>query len=262
MYTKRERHDLIAERIISSVYMNHLKNGDKMPSENRLASALNVSRASVREVYGALDIVGVVESRQGEGTFLKTSEDGNNMIFRILMLALFNDRTDVYDIMEVRKIIETGIAEKAAQYRTDEDVRIIRNCIKEMKNCNDGNRLSELDNILHSAIGNACGNALLSNLSGIISNLTISSIKEHWNYIIFENKPDNRQRTYEQHRELADAIINRKPSIAKLVMEEHLDFVCTSLERYKKKYAEYEQEIKARARVSELSNKTAPQTET
>ena len=129
MYTKRERHDLIAERIISSVYMNHLKNGDKMPSENRPASALNVSRASVREVYGALDIVGVVESRQGEGTFLKTSEDGNNMIFRILMLALFNDRTDVYDIMEVRKIIETGIAEKAAQYRTDEDVRIIRNCI-------------------------------------------------------------------------------------------------------------------------------------
>lgn len=253
MYSKKERHELITEKIITSVYTNHLKNGDKLMSENQLSRDLNVSRASVREVYGALDIIGVVESRRGEGTFLTTGDSGNNMIFKIMMLALSNDSTDVYDIMEIRKIIETGIAEMAAQNRTESDVRKLRKCIKEMKNCNSGNRLSELDNILHSAIGAACGNVLLCNLSGIISSLVISSIKEHWNYILFENKSDTKQKTFEQHRELVDAIINRKPSIARIVMEEHLDFVCTSLERYKKRYAEYETQIKARARMSELS---------
>ena len=47
MYTKEERQDLITEKIISSVYLNHLKNGDRMPSENQLANSLNVSRAAV-----------------------------------------------------------------------------------------------------------------------------------------------------------------------------------------------------------------------
>ncbi len=257
MYSKKERHELITEKVITSVYANHLKYGDKLPSENQLSNALDVPRASIREVYNALDIFGIVESRRGEGTFLKSGDGGNEMIFKIMMLALYNDNTDVYEIMEIRKIIETGIAEKAAQFRSDEDVRQLRKCIKEMKNCNDGNRLSELDNILHSTIGKACGNPLLSNLSEIISSLTISSIKEHWNYITFDKNKDSRQQTYEQHKELVDAIINRKPNLAKMLMEEHLDFVCTSLERYKKRFAEYETEIKTRARVAEMSGQVA-----
>lgn len=252
-YSKTERQRLITEKIISSVYANRLKTGDKMPSENQLSQALNVPRASVRQVYGALELVGIVESRRGEGTFLKAGMGGDNMIFTLMMLALHDDKTDVPDIMEIRKIIETGIAEKAARCRTESDVRVLRRIIREMRNCTDGNRLSELDNELHSAIGGACGNELLSSLSGIISAITIRSIREHWKYILFDRKMDTRQKTFEQHRELVDAIVNRKPSIAKLVMEEHLEFVCMSLDRYKLEFADYEAQIQTKARAARLS---------
>lgn len=256
MYSKEERQDIITERIISSVYMNHLKNGDRMPSENQLSNTLNVSRAAVRQVYAALELIGIVESRRGEGTFLKVGMGADNMIFRLMMLTIYNDQSDVSEIMEIRKIIETGIAERSAQYRSDADVRSLKKIIKEMKKCTDGNRLSELDNELHSTINNSCGNILMCNLSGIISSLVISSIREHWNYILYDTRMDTRQKTFEQHRDLVDAIINRKPNVAKLLMQEHLDFVSMSLDRYKKEFASHEADIQRQARISELSRES------
>lgn len=253
MYSKEERQDIITEKIISSVYMNHLKNGDRMPSENQLSNTLNVSRAAVRQVYDALELIGIVESRRGEGTFLKVGMGADNMILRLMMLTIYNDQSDVSEIMEIRKIIEIGIAERAAQYRTDADVRLLRKIVKEMQKCTDGNRLSELDNELHSAINNSCGNTLMCSLSGIISSLVISSIREHWNYILYDSRMDTRQKTFEQHRELVDAIINRKPNVARLLMQEHLDFVSMSLDRYKKEFASYEADIQRQARIAELS---------
>ena len=255
MYTKTERQQLITEKIISSVYSNHLKNGDRMPSENQLAAALDVSRVSVREVYAALELIGIVESRRGEGTFLKTDGGSDNMIFRLMLLALYNDTTDVSDVMEIRKVIETGMAEMAAAFRSDEDVKLLKKIIREMKTSADGSSLSRLDNELHAAIGAACGNTLLCSLSNMISSLIASSIKEHWNYIAFDSRQDTRQNTFEQHRELVEAIINKKPDTARQIMQQHLEFVSASLDRYKREFADYEDEIKQRARVSELSHK-------
>ncbi len=253
MLSKTERQRLITEKIISSVYTNNLKNGDRMPSENQLANALNVSRVSVREVYSALELIGIVESRRGEGTFLRTNADSDNMIFRMMLLALYNDNTDVYEIMEIRKIIETSTAERAAMFSTTEDIRRMKRIVKEMKDCTEGTRLSELDNELHSVIAGASGNALLGRLSGIISSLVVSSIKEHWNYIVFDSKPDTRRKTFEQHNELVNAIVRRDSAEAKRIMQEHLGFVSSSLDRYKHEFAEYEDKIKQRVRIKTLT---------
>lgn len=237
MDNKEERYGLILDKVISMIYDLNIRSGDKMFSENRLAKALNVSRANVREIYSALNILGILESRRGEGTFFRGAD--NSIIFKILMLVIYDDSADVSEIMEVRKIIEIGIAEKAAVNRSQEDVRKLKKCINDMENCSDGNRLSELDNELHSIIGRACGNTLLSNMSEIISSLVIRSIREHWNYILSDKKRDTKQITFEQHKELAEAIIHKKPYIARVVAQEHLEFVSNSLERYKKEYSEH-----------------------
>ncbi len=253
MSSKTERQRLITEKIISSVYTNNLKNGDMMPSENQLANALNVSRVSVREVYSALELMGIVESRRGEGTFLKTNADSDNMIFRMMLLALYNDNTDVSDIMEIRKIIETGTAERAAIFCTADDIKRMKRIIREMRDCSDGFTLSRLDNELHSVIAGASGNALLCRLSGIISSLIVSSIKEHWNYILFDSRQDTRQKTFEQHRALVSAITRKDSFLARSIMQEHLEFVSSSLERYKSEFADYEDKIRQQARITELS---------
>ena len=150
------------------------------------------------------------------------------------MLMLYNDSATTDNIMELRKILEVGIAEKAATSRTEKDIKDLRRCIEAMEKCDDGSILSELDNELHSIIGHSCGNYLLMSLSNIVSGLVIKSIQEHWNYIITDKSRATKKKTFEQHKELVESIINKKPYIAKVIAQEHLEFVEESLDRYKR----------------------------
>lgn len=119
--SKEERYEMIIDKIINLIYEGKIKSGQKMFSENQFAKMLGVSRANVREVYSALAIFGILESRRGEGTFLNNK--GNNSLFKLLFLTIYNDDVSVDDILELRKIIEVGIAEKAAANRTEKDIR-------------------------------------------------------------------------------------------------------------------------------------------
>ena len=230
--SKEERYDVIVDQILNMIYEGQIKNGDKMFSENQMAKKLGVSRAHIREVYSALSIIGILESRRGEGTFFKPSN--NQAIFKILFLMLYDDTIDMRDIIELRKVLEVSIAEKSASNRTEKDVREMRRCIQAMENCNDSKEMSALDTELHSIIGRSCGSHLLMNLSHIVSGLVMKIIEEHWQYIIGDKNVVAKQKKFEQHRDLVDAIANKKPYIAKVIAQEHLEYVAESLERYGK----------------------------
>ncbi|MCI8342257.1 MAG: FadR family transcriptional regulator [Firmicutes bacterium] len=243
--TKQERYELILDTIIQMISEGKMKNSSKLFSENQMAKKLGVSRAHVREVYSALSIFGILESRQGEGTFFKKMD--GTMAYKMLFIMLFQGSVSADQIMEVRQVVEVGTAEKAAINRTETDVYELRQCIELMKGCEDKEKLSQLDNRLHSVIGRACGNPMLVGLSNIISGVVIEAIREHWNYIVFEKNSEIRRITFEQHRELVDSIINKKPYIAKVVAQEHLMFVVESLKRYRqqeKKLAEASKGVK------------------
>ena len=231
--TKQERYEIIMDSVIQLITEGKVKEDSKLYSENQLAKKLGVSRAHVREVYSALSIFGVLESRQGEGTFLK--ESNSSMAYKMLFIMLFQGSVNVDQIMDIRRIVEVGVAEKAALNRTERDVRDLSECIERMENCDDGETLSILDNELHSIIGRSCGNPMLVGLSNIIAGVVIEAIREHWNYIIFERNRDIKRLTFEQHKELVESIINKKPYIAKVVAQEHLEFVAESLRRYRQK---------------------------
>ena len=228
-----ERYELILNKLIQYLYSGNIQKGKKIPSENQMAKILCVSRGAIREVYRALNLFGLLESRRGEGTFLRNTN--NEMFIQVMMLMLYNDNSTLRDIMELRKVLEIGTAEKAAMNRTDEDVRKLKDILRRMeKHFDDGNMLSALDAELHNTIGHCSGNPLLTSIQDIVSGLVIMSIKEHWNYIIFDKSKATKRITFEQHKELVDSIIRQKPYIAKVIAQEHISFVEESLECYKK----------------------------
>ena len=225
--------ELILNKLIQYLYSGNMKTGKKLPSENQMAKILGVSRGAIREVYRALNFFGLLESRRGEGTFLRNSN--NEMFIQVMMLMLYNDSSTLRDIMELRKILEIGTAEKAAMNRTDEDVRKLKDILRRMeKHSDDGNMLSALDAELHNTIRHCSGNPLLTSIQDIISGLVIMSIKEHWNYIIFDKSKATKRITFEQHKQLVDSIIRQNPYIARVIAQEHINFVEESLECYKK----------------------------
>ena len=63
----------VIEQIKDMIYNGILKKGDKLPSERDMVEELQVSRTSVREALRSLEVIGLIESRQGEGNFVKDS---------------------------------------------------------------------------------------------------------------------------------------------------------------------------------------------
>ena len=74
-------YDQFIEEIKNKIKCGEIKKGDKLPSEREMAESLRVSRASIREALRALEVIGLIESRQGAGNYIKTNFD--NSLFEI-----------------------------------------------------------------------------------------------------------------------------------------------------------------------------------
>ena len=70
----------VIEQIKDMIYNGILKKGDKLPSERDMVEELQVSRTSVREALRSLEVIGLIESRQGEGNFIKESLDRKSVV--------------------------------------------------------------------------------------------------------------------------------------------------------------------------------------
>ncbi|MFC3883217.1 FadR/GntR family transcriptional regulator [Bacillus songklensis] len=91
-----------------------LKTGDKIPSERELSERLNVGRSSVREALRAIELLGIIETRRGEGTFIK--EIGEHQLIELLATFLLQDSKAKKDLIETKFWIEQ-IGLKIAFYR-------------------------------------------------------------------------------------------------------------------------------------------------
>lgn len=83
---------------------NQLSYGDKIPSERELAEKLNVGRSSVREALRALELLGMIETRRGEGTFLKDFRDHN--LIDLLGTFILEDSKAIDDVIEMNNMLE------------------------------------------------------------------------------------------------------------------------------------------------------------
>ncbi len=199
----------------------------RLPSEIQLANRLGISRAHVREVYRALCVFGVCESRQGEGTFLQ--KGSSRQIDDILPVIMSGIEFNAEEVMEVRRILESGIAEKAAINRSPADVRALKQCLKKLMASSDYRELSAYDHELHLIISRCCGNEILVQLMTLLAGVVQKTILEHWRMIASDSSGNLREKLQEQHTELVEAIAERKPYIAKAIAQEHVELVTRSM---------------------------------
>lgn len=104
----------ILNQIRKMMEIDELKTGDKIPSERELSERLNVGRSSVREALRAIELLGIIETRRGEGTFIK--EIGEHQLIELLATFLLQDSKAKKDLIETKFWIEQ-IVLKIAFYR-------------------------------------------------------------------------------------------------------------------------------------------------
>jgi len=197
-----------------------LKKGDKLPSERKLVEQLMVSRASIREALRALEVIGLIECRQGEGNYIKTSFQDN--LFEPLSIMFMLEGSNPEAIWELRKIMEVEAAGLAAKKITNEQLKDLKTIIQRFKTCEDEDINVEIDKDFHYKIAECSGNVLIFNILKTVSTLVDHFIVDARKLILAEQ--GNKEILFSQHNEVYLAMEKHSSAVARKAMREHLDF--------------------------------------
>jgi len=150
----------IAARMIGQIHEGILKPGDRLPPERALAEEYGVSRTAIREALRSMEMMGCVESRVGEGTFIK-APSLSNIVDPFSMVLNQNGQLGS-ELIEVRLILETEVAALAARRRTEAQLTALENAIESMQaDIMSGGMGVEADGEFHSILAEAAGNEAL-----------------------------------------------------------------------------------------------------
>lgn len=194
-----------------------LKKGDKVESDRVLARKLGVGRSAVREALKVLDILGMIDIRPGQGTFI--SSDEANFFIVPLSWSLFLNGGQTESILEVRNVLEKKAAELAAE-STQEDalqkLSEISHQIHESYVQQNYQAFLNCDIDFHICLAECSGNQIIYSMIQIISNLM--------RQISGTGMADENQlrEIYEEHRLVYGAVLAHDAEAAGRYMEEHL----------------------------------------
>ncbi|MGX9136309.1 FadR/GntR family transcriptional regulator [Rummeliibacillus sp. JY-2-4R] len=220
----------VAEALHEMIRTGILQPGDRLDSVQQLSENFQVSRSAVREALSALKAMGLIDIKQGEGTFVK-SFDANEMVFPLSTAILMN-KEDISNLLEVRKIIEVGTVTSAARNRTIEDLTKMQEILEEMKLSPLNGELGEkIDFEFHTAISLASHNPLLSIFLDQVSGLMFETMKETRKIWLY-SKQTTWKKLYHQHMKIYDAIVEQDETKAKQAMLSHLENVENILMKY------------------------------
>lgn len=204
-----------ADRLMHLILEREYPIGAKLPNEYELAQDLDVGRSTVREAVRSLAARNILEVRQGSGTYISSKKGVAEDPFGF---AFVKDRVKLTtDLFELRYLLEPRIAERAAQFANDEDIKRLEEivyAIEEALEANDPIHL-ELDVKFHSMIAEMSGNIAVSSLIPVI-NQSIQIINEDY------TNRQMKKTSIEAHRNILKAIQSRHPIAAYDSMMSHV----------------------------------------
>lgn len=214
-------YDQVIEQIKNKIKSGEIKKGDKLPSEREMAESLNVSRTSVREALRALEVIGLVESRQGAGNYIRTNFD--NSLFEPLSIMFMLQESSLEDIYDLRETLELQCARLSAKNIEDDELEFLTILLDRMYIAKSEKESLELDIKFHHLIAKSSRNVLLINILEVISQLMDEFIKKSRMQILHEG--NTRENILEIHENLVRALKCRDELKVCNAMKEHFDLI-------------------------------------
>jgi len=118
----------VVESLRSMIEADSLLPGDKIPSERELSDRFNVGRSSVREALRALELLGLIETRRGEGTFIRDFQE--HKLVELLGTFFLQDKKVQEDLSETKRLIEIDCLRIVAFFATAEDIKRLMAWVK------------------------------------------------------------------------------------------------------------------------------------
>jgi GntR family transcriptional repressor for pyruvate dehydrogenase complex len=213
--------EVILDQIKDLLVTDNLKVGQKIPSEIELSQSLGVSRSSLREALKILSVLGMLESKTGEGTIIRKAEPEN--LKSLMSLVAVSRGLDTVELFEIRMILEMHSASLAANRRNQEDLNTIKKYLTQMdsEHVNQETEAAS-DYSFHIAIVETSKNSILVMLMELISGLLGEQIKETRKKLSSSSK--FMEKIQNQHWKIYEAIKEENPEKSHEAMLEHLTY--------------------------------------
>ncbi|MDQ0221265.1 FadR family transcriptional regulator [Peribacillus cavernae] len=209
----------IAQKIKKDILIGNLPIGAKLPSERALAESFQTSRATVREALRALEIIGIIESHVGQGTFVKTTN-----ISEVDHFQEIANQTSPSEVFEARIAIEPYLAELATFNATPKDFQLLESCLQKTNEAiGNSKEFEKLDAEFHFHIANSAKNSLLLSFIDTINKVRLEKL---WGTLKVRSLNEERMNHYyQQHVAIFEAIKERDINKVKHFSIDHLKTV-------------------------------------
>ena len=192
-----------------------LRPGDMLPPERELAERLHVSRGSLREAILALESMGLVEPRHGEGTIVRDLSAAP--LVNQLSVMLVQKRALVGELLEFRLMVEPTLAARAAANATEEEITHLEEILSRQQAKIDRGELAiEEDSKFHYAIAQAARNSVVLKVLDVFMDYLRDSRELS---LQVEGRP---QKSLNSHRRILNAIARKNPAAAEKAMRRHI----------------------------------------
>ncbi|SHI51626.1 GntR family transcriptional regulator, transcriptional repressor for pyruvate dehydrogenase complex [Dethiosulfatibacter aminovorans DSM 17477] len=213
----KQAYEHVIEYIGQQVEEGRLKKGDKIPTERKLVEILEIGRNSIREALEILDMLGIVERRQGSGTYIR--KDFDSWFSGPMSIAFMLSDTGKHEIFEFRNMIEVEMATIAAERITDDEIEELKDCYEKLINIDDEFINAKYDNKFHSLLARATKNIILINSYNAMEYMMDMLIYDVRTRGILSEGKDLLVRI---HREVCEAVVERNPVEAREAMKRHM----------------------------------------
>ena len=224
----RRLHDQVVRAVALRILRAESRAETMLPTEMDLSQQLSVSRNVLREAIKVLVSKGMLEVRPKTGMRIRPRQDWSLFDPDVLtwLLEVGQDERFFQDILDVRSMVETAAAERAALRATDEDIAALERCFRAMVDTIDDFETHVIADVnFHEAILQACHNELLRQMNAVYSPALRAS------FHLTGKNPDGRLASLPSHKAVADAIARHDSAGARAAMEKLLSETAHDLNR-------------------------------
>jgi GntR family transcriptional repressor for pyruvate dehydrogenase complex len=203
---------------IERLILKKLQPGDKLPSERELAEMLQVSRSSIRDAIRSLELMGLVEPRQGAGTIVR--ELSAESLVNPFANALKRRQELVSELLDFRKMLEPPLAARAATHASPDEISEMEEILQRQEGTlSHGEASIAEDAEFHYSIALASGNSVVLKVLDILMDLLRETRERS---LQLQGRP---QRSLAGHRRILAAIKRHDAEAAKDAMRRHIEDV-------------------------------------
>jgi GntR family transcriptional repressor for pyruvate dehydrogenase complex len=204
------------EKVKEMILSGELHPGAKLPRENELAERLGVSRSSLREAVRALAALNVIETRQGDGTYVTSLTPEVLLDVVGFGIDLVEDPS-LLEVFQVRRFLETAATTTAAATITDDELAALRDCMARMDRAESVEELVQVDEEFHHMVAGATHNSVLVALADNLSSRTVRA--RLWRGVVERGAVE---RTKLWHHAILEGLEARDPELARAADLVHL----------------------------------------